>query len=102
MNGSRSRAGAAHVSIRFQDAGARAFGTLLVNLIRLYRVLLSPLFQGMCRFEPSCSRYTEEAVRVHGAARGALLGARRLSRCHPFGGSGYDAVPAPNPAPEDC
>lgn len=66
-----------------------------VGLIGLYRVALSPLFAGACRFQPSCSRYAEEAVILHGPWRGILLAARRLLRCHPFGGSGYDAVPAP-------
>lgn len=93
MSNSLSRAAAVGASIRSRDVLARALGALFVNLIRLYRLLLSPLFQGMCRFEPSCSRYTEEAVQVHGPVRGVLLGARRLLRCHPFGGSGYDAVP---------
>jgi hypothetical protein len=47
-----------------------------------------------CRFVPSCSAYAEEAVATHGAARGAWLAARRLARCHPFGGHGFDPVPA--------
>lgn len=75
---------------------SRVSGALFVNLIRLYRVSLGPLFQGTCRFQPSCSRYAEEAVQVHGPARGVVLAARRLLRCHPFGGSGYDAVPVPD------
>lgn len=69
---------------------------LFVGLVRLYRVALSPLFAGVCRFQPSCSHYAEEAIRVHGPGRGIVLSARRLLRCHPFGGSGYDAVPAPD------
>jgi len=73
----------------------RALVTLFLGLIGLYRVALSPLFAGACRFQPSCSRYAEEAVVLHGPWRGILLAARRLLRCHPFGGSGYDAVPAP-------
>ena len=80
-----------------RDLAARGLTVAFVNLIRVYRLLLSPLFQGMCRFEPSCSRYAEEAIRLHGPLRGALLGAKRLLRCHPLGGSGYDAVPAPVP-----
>lgn len=96
MSQSASRAPAADAATGIPDAVARAVGALFVNLIRLYRVLVSPLFQGTCRFEPSCSRYAEEAVRVHGPARGTVLAARRLLRCHPFGGSGYDAVPAPS------
>lgn len=74
---------------------ALAFSWLFVNLIRLYRVALSPLFAGACRFQPSCSCYAEEAIHLHGPARGTLLAARRLLRCHPFGGSGYDGVPVP-------
>ena len=73
----------------------RALAGLFVNLIRLYRVALSPLFAGVCRFQPSCSHYAEEAIRLHGPGRGVVLAAGRLLRCHPFGGSGYDAVPAP-------
>lgn len=73
----------------------RTLVRLFVILIGLYRVALSPLFAGACRFQPSCSRYAEEAVVLHGPWRGGLLAARRLARCHPFGGSGYDAVPAP-------
>ena len=72
----------------------RALVGFFVNLIRLYRVAFSPLFTGVCRFQPSCSHYAEEAIRLHGPRRGVLLSARRLLRCHPFGGSGYDAVPA--------
>ena len=72
----------------------RALVGFFVNLIRLYRVAFSPLFAGVCRFQPSCSHYAEEAIRLHGPGRGVLLSARRLLRCHPFGGSGYDAVPA--------
>ncbi len=66
---------------------------ILILLIRLYRALLSPFFRGACRHEPSCSVYAEEAVRRHGAWRGAWLALRRLSRCRPFGTHGYDPVP---------
>jgi putative membrane protein insertion efficiency factor len=55
--------------------------------------MLSPLFAGSCRYLPSCSDYTAEAVARHGALRGLLLGLERLGRCHPFGGSGFDPVP---------
>lgn len=51
----------------------------------------------VCRFDPSCSQYALEAVEVHGAARGTVLALRRLGRCHPWGGLGYDPVPRPDP-----
>lgn len=66
---------------------------LLLALIWLYRLFLSPLLGPGCRFEPSCSVYAAEAIRRHGAGRGVLLALRRLSRCHPWGGSGWDPVP---------
>lgn len=67
----------------------------VVALLRVYKIALSPLFAGSCRYEPSCSAYMKEAVALHGAPRGVLLGLRRLSRCHPFGGHGFDPVPRP-------
>jgi len=63
--------------------------------VRAYQVTLSPLFSGCCRFEPSCSNYALEALRVHGAWKGSLLAIRRLLRCRPFGPYGYDPVPPP-------
>ena len=66
---------------------------LLLLLVDAYRVLLSPLLGGFCRYEPSCSRYAEEALRRHGALRGSGLAARRLLRCHPFRPGGFDPVP---------
>lgn len=65
----------------------------LILVVRGYQATLSPLMGGRCRFEPSCSRYAAEALREHGAVRGAWLSARRVCRCHPLGGSGYDPVP---------
>jgi len=52
-----------------------------------------------CRFTPSCSSYAAEAIETHGAGRGSWLAARRLARCHPWGGHGYDPVPLPDPTP---
>jgi putative membrane protein insertion efficiency factor len=73
-------------------AGAvRAF---LLGLIRLYQLTLSPWLGLQCRYEPTCSRYAAEALEQHGVARGVWLAAKRLGRCHPWGRSGYDPVPA--------
>ena len=71
-----------------------AAGAVLLGAIRLYQWTLGPLlFAGACRFTPSCSRYGAEAIRRHGPCRGVALTLRRLARCRPFGGSGYDPVP---------
>jgi putative membrane protein insertion efficiency factor len=61
--------------------------------IQLYRWFLSPYLGRHCRFHPSCSTYALEAIDAHGAGRGYLLALKRLGRCHPLGGSGYDPVP---------
>lgn len=67
--------------------------TFLRTLIWLYRHSLSYVLGRQCRFEPSCSAYADQALKEHGARRGGLLALRRISRCHPWGGSGYDPVP---------
>ena len=67
---------------------------ILQLLVRGYQVTLSPMFGNCCRFTPSCSNYMIEALQVHGAFKGTLLGLWRILRCHPFGASGYDPVPA--------
>ena len=76
---------------------SKALGRLLawplLGLVALYRVAVSPWLGANCRFEPSCSAYAMEALRVHGAFRGTSLTIRRIGRCHPWGGSGYDPVP---------
>jgi putative membrane protein insertion efficiency factor len=65
---------------------------IFLMLIRGYQLTLSPLVGGSCRFEPSCSVYASEAIRMHGAARGSWLAMKRLARCHPFGSYGFDPV----------
>ena len=65
----------------------------LLLMIRGYQLGISPYLPPACRYTPSCSAYAAEAIRKHGAGRGSWLAARRLMRCHPWGGSGYDPVP---------
>jgi putative membrane protein insertion efficiency factor len=76
----------------------KRFGTAMVHLpangliatVRLYQLLISPWLGPVCRFEPTCSNYMIQAVLKHGFLRGSFKGVRRIARCHPFGGSGYD------------
>ncbi len=65
----------------------------LIKLFRLYQLLLSPLLPNACRYAPSCSQYGIEAVKKHGAIKGGYLTIKRILRCHPWGGHGYDPVP---------
>ncbi len=66
---------------------------ILILLIKGYRAILSPIMGNQCRFYPTCSCYTEEAIRQHGALRGSWLGMRRIARCHPWNEGGIDPVP---------
>lgn len=67
---------------------------LLHWLIRFYQIAISPLLGPRCRYIPTCSQYSLEAVHSYGAVRGAWLAIQRICRCHPWGGSGYDPVPS--------
>jgi putative membrane protein insertion efficiency factor len=67
--------------------------SLLIGLIRVYQYALSPLMGRSCRYVPTCSEYTAEAVQKHGAIKGGWLGAKRICRCHPWHPGGYDPVP---------
>jgi len=64
-----------------------------IALIRLYQWIISPILGPKCRFTPTCSQYALEAFKKHGVFKGLWLTVRRLSRCHPWGGHGYDPVP---------
>ena len=69
------------------------FKKLAIALIRGYQLMISPFLPRSCRFQPTCSSYAIIAVRKYGTIRGLYLALRRILRCHPFGGSGYDPVP---------
>jgi putative membrane protein insertion efficiency factor len=66
---------------------------IVLFLIRCYQVLISPLLGRHCRFYPSCSTYTYEAIKKHGLLKGIFLGGKRLLKCHPFHPGGVDLVP---------
>lgn len=66
---------------------------IMILLIRFYQGALSPLLGSNCRFTPTCSEYFIDALKEHGILKGSALGFKRISRCHPWGGSGYDPVP---------
>ena len=65
----------------------------LLFIIKMYQKLISPFFPSSCRFQPTCSHYTKDALLSHGIAKGSYLGIKRILKCHPWGGSGYDPVP---------
>jgi putative membrane protein insertion efficiency factor len=77
---------------------ARIPSLLGIGLIRVYRLLLSPWFGRSCRYLPTCSEYTEEAIGKYGLWAGGWIGLSRLQRCGPFGASGFDPVPDALPA----
>lgn len=83
-------------------AVAKLLARPLRALVRAYQVLLSPWLGANCRFQPSCSAYTLEALEKHGAFRGTALAAKRIARCHPWGGSGYDPVPGNEGSNDDA
>jgi putative membrane protein insertion efficiency factor len=68
---------------------------LLIAIIGVYKKFLSPLLPPSCRFQPTCSTYAVEAIRLHGALRGSFLAAKRIGKCHPLNPGGYDPVPPP-------
>lgn len=85
---------------------ARAVSFAIRLLIRFYQLVISPVLHALggplagCRYEPTCSHYFLQAVRIHGPWKGSWLGIRRIFRCHPWGGHGYDPVPPRRATPE--
>jgi len=71
----------------------RIASTTVGAILRIYQLMISPIYGPVCRYVPSCSDYAREAVLAHGVMRGSCLAVRRLARCHPWGGSGFDPVP---------
>ncbi len=74
----------------------KIFSFPFIVLIRGYQLLISPWLGNNCRYQPTCSQYTKEAIEEYGAIKGIYLGTKRILRCHPWGGSGYDPVPSKN------
>ena len=73
----------------------------LIGLVKFYQLCISPFTPPSCRFTPTCSQYALEALRKYGPLKGLWLALRRLSKCHPWGGSGYDPVPVAQKRPAD-
>jgi putative membrane protein insertion efficiency factor len=65
---------------------------IVIFLVRAYRLLLSPYLPPSCRYQPTCSQYAEEALDKYGALKGGMIALKRISRCHPWGGNGYDPL----------
>ena len=81
------------VAARSSDPLPAPVARAALLLIRLYQLTISPMLGPACRFEPSCSHFAAEAVTRHGLLRGGWLALRRIGRCHPLGGHGFDPVP---------
>ncbi|MBP2830834.1 membrane protein insertion efficiency factor YidD [Aquimarina sp. U1-2] len=73
-----------------------------ILLVKLYQNLISPLTPATCRYQPTCSHYTIEALRIHGLYKGGILAIKRIFSCHPWGGSGYDPVPKKEKTPDSA
>ena len=71
----------------------KALAWILILLVKFYQSAISPLFPSNCRYTPTCSTYMIQALKIHGPFKGFVLGFKRISRCHPWGGSGFDPVP---------
>jgi putative membrane protein insertion efficiency factor len=65
---------------------------IVLFVVRAYRLLLSPYLPPSCRYQPTCSQYAEEALDKYGALKGGMIALKRISRCHPWGGNGYDPL----------
>ena len=84
----------------FKETARTVYKTILkllafpfILIIKIYQLLISPILPANCRYQPTCSHYTVEALKKYGIFKGGWLGIKRISRCHPWGSSGYDPVP---------
>ncbi len=73
---------------------------IAILFVRGYQRLISPYLPSSCRYQPTCSGYAIEAIKVHGGLKGSWLALRRIGRCHPWGGSGFDPVPGAQKTPD--
>jgi len=71
----------------------KIISSILLGFVRLYQMVISPWLPNACRYTPTCSQYALEAIQKHGPLKGTWLAMKRISSCHPWGGSGYDPVP---------
>lgn len=76
----------------WEEVVKKAFQWLFLLIIRTYQLFISPLFGSNCRFHPTCSQYGKEAILKYGPFKGGWMTLKRISRCHPWGGSGHDPV----------
>lgn len=82
-----------HTDKSIRPTGRSPLALLFLGLVRLYQLVLSPLLGPRCRFQPTCSSYAIEAITLHGGMKGGWLALKRILKCHPWGGFGYDPVP---------
>ncbi|MCL4638010.1 MULTISPECIES: membrane protein insertion efficiency factor YidD [Olivibacter] len=81
------------IRIIWQRGIKSIIGFIFLMLIKAYRLFISPLFPGTCRYTPTCSQYGIDAIKKHGPFKGGWLTLKRIGRCHPWGGHGHDPVP---------
>ncbi|MPZ13284.1 MAG: membrane protein insertion efficiency factor YidD [Chloroflexi bacterium] len=91
--GTEPRSGRSRTSTTTESRYTGIVKRVVLACIRFYQLAVSPALPAACRYSPTCSQYFAEAVEVHGVVRGAWLGLRRVSRCHPFHPGGFDPVP---------
>ena len=79
--------------IRMKNKIINLTSKFLISIIRFYQIFISPLIGNNCRYHPTCSEYFIESLKIHGPIKGTILGDKRISKCHPWGGKGFDPVP---------